>query len=796
MLFEKIKCDNIIVKIPSERYNTMYRCGKINQLNDFFKDITIREKDTIFRCRIEDYNQDIFEFLKKYFDEAYKKGAVLEDGIANPTEQNLEYFYSIHGNEFQNSIEFFAEKLKVWMPRLNDYQKDILAKSIYDELLGLKKAGKNDNMLKNAYIKFMCWLYYKFEKVVNQSSDFFIPKILYMGTFSKHEMQFLSMISKIGCDIVLVFKDKGQSYKKIDPSDNFSFKYEVENGIDFPSDFSVKKLAEKPVVNVSKIKMTNRANQPVNKQKQPINKQKQPIRKLESVYINATNVWIEGEGLNEILKPYSQRGEDEKCLYTSFIRINGVEDKQTYSNELFNFTEKLKQNNRKYVILENEIEKPSVQDISKIQRGNYADVIQMVNGLARNINYASNLELQKIIYVEFINFFLEESQKFDSNMNKLMNKMVYSLCWLKKYGDILFHDWKKENIGCLIYLGGCRDENEALFIRFLSHLPLDILILVPNLNNKCVLTDEKLYEINYTQSIELNSFPKHGGGLSYNTVAYNAEKELDTLMYQDSGLYRVKQFSKANVIFLKTMFEEIELLWDEGVKFRPGFDTINDTVNLPVISAKVSGVKDKNVKEYLALINKLKASENVLVVQNGNYNISDSKNQIKQYATSFFKNGKLLKEKIKTHNSYKYGLLREDMQDYMLEKLQILIEQCIIKGTYQNGTEYTIISVALNLNNDVIRLIQDFDFTGKNPKVLYFNTTERTCTLEETIFFAYLNLLGFDVVFFVPTGYQCIEQFLNKKYFSEYQIGDYMFDIPTNQVDNVLTSITNKLFRR
>ena len=39
-------------------------------------------------------------------------------------------------------------------------------------------------------------------------------------------------------------------------------------------------------------------------------------------------------------------------------------------------------------------------------------------------------------------------------------------------------------IGCFIYLGGCRNENEALFVRMLARLPVDVLILNPNQNDR------------------------------------------------------------------------------------------------------------------------------------------------------------------------------------------------------------------------------------------------------------------------------------------------------------------------
>ena len=97
------------------------------------------------------------------------------------------------------------------------------------------------------------------------------------------------------------------------------------------------------------------------------------------------------------------------------------------------------------------------------------------------------------------------------------------------------------------------------------------------------------------------------------TAAYHAERELDTLLYQDSGVYREGQYKKASVINLRTMYEEISLLWDEEVKFRPNFSTENDTVNLPVIFAKISGVKDANVGNYWKSLAALITSDSIVI---------------------------------------------------------------------------------------------------------------------------------------------------------------------------------------
>lgn len=120
-----------------------------------------------------------------------------------------------------------------------------------------------------------------------------------------------------------------------------------------------------------------------------------------------------------------------------------------------------------------------------------------------------------------------------------------------------------------------------------------------------------------------------------------------------------------------------------------------------------------------------------------------------------------------------------------MDKLQMLIDAQVIEGTFQNGTEFTITATILNLNRDIVRLIQKFDFTQKNPKLIYINTSEGMISQEDSILTAFLNLVGFDVVFFVPTGYQCVEKYFAKKVMEEYQIGEYLYDLSIPNFDKI-----------
>ena len=210
--------------------------------------------------------------------------------------------------------------------------------------------------------------------------------------------------------------------------------------------------------------------------------------------------------------------------------------------------------------------------------------------------------------------------------------------------------------------------------------------------------------MNFAETLHLQRFPQENTEVRMGTAAYHAERELDTLMYQDSGLYRNQQYQRADIINLQTMYEEIRLLWNEEVKYRPNFSTTESTVNIPVIFAKVSGVKDGKVSEYWSSIREL-ITEDTMVIKSFPYIQPLAANPIRPYVTGFYKNGRLQKAKIKNHPAYAYGFLREEIQEHILDKLQILIEQKLIRGTFENGTEYTILSTILNLPKEILRMI-------------------------------------------------------------------------------------------
>ena len=900
---------------------------KIQSLDDFFVPLSGRSEKGIYFYRFNKTSDKIDEFIYKYYNAARKSGVVIDGKIGNPTESNLSYYQEIMGMDFQMSMGFISDSLKKWLPRMRAIQRENIAGAIYDVLDGLRRSGKNENMLKNAYIKFMCWLYYKFEGVVEQMNGENIPKIFFVGDIVGYEFMLINILADAGCDVVFVQPHGDVSYLKVDENLEKSFEYVGENGAaeqnmvrEFAADFSIKSMLENhdfkaqrengqgtvsSQAEIQRVKSHGMGGSQVDVQNiqrqesgipQAEEKSTKSLQNKKSLNIkvqsteadninsmadrggsqpkmsynvstrNCTNVWIEGNGLDDFLQPAGVRKDRFRKLYENerrtekvnnvenvqnlhirnaekvnnvenaqnlhnirniennlgngmfsadnahgygadkdkiflncYVRINGVWDKLTYENELYQFYLSLKAMKRNVVVISELIPKPDVDEIAKIRRGNYRDVFQLVKGLELNINFTENPIVSEFLINSFEDTVYGEADRLGTgaNINKILNKAVYLLCFINRYQTQFFKNFSYDNIPCFIYMGGCNDENEAMFMHFLARTPIDVLILCPNRAERCRLEDNILYDINYEEQLAIDKFPIQNSGLHIGTAAYHAERELDTLMYNDDTIFRDKQYDKARTVSLQTMDREIKILWETEIKYRPGFSTVDGSVNIPVIFSKFSGVKDGNVREYMIMLKKLMTPETVVVDKVPNI-LSTDANPIKEYATEFFKNGRLHRDKIKKSRAYRYGFLRDEMQDYILDKLEFLIAQKYIKGTFENGTEYTIVSVALNLPKEVTRLLQAFDFTKKNPKLLYINTSDELISLEDTIYLTFLHLLGFDVALFVPTGYN-MEKYFNLKLMEEHQLGDYIYDIQIPDWESIPlslhTSWRDRLFR-
>lgn len=732
----------------------MFQLGRIEKLHDYFSACSRRREQAVFFYRVAGYSGEVAAFLTQYDQAARTNGVVIEGRIPNPDPKQLDYLAEMMGSDFQLDAGFLTQKLTRWLPRLTGAQREAVVTAMTATLQDLQAHGKNENMLRNAYIKYMCWLYYKFERILGRLGGDELPKILYDGTVSSYELQLLVILARTGADIVLLERAGDASYLRCDPTSQYAQLYQAPGLTPFPADFSLRQLREQG--------------------RQQAERQK--LYGAPAGIAPCTNAWMKTPDVKEILTAVRARGDDPKLFYNAFVVQYGVEDKLLFPSDMVAFYQQLKREGRKVCLENGRLPPPTPEEIAAVRRRNHQTAEQLAADLAANLQYPNNQQLQTLMRQAFLDVVLEEDKAVGGNLNRLLNKAVYLVAWMKRYQKDLFQNWQAPEVGVFLLFGACSGDNEALFLRLLAKLPVDVLVLLPDLNAPCVLQDPALLDLHKEHSLPMTDFPVEPSQMRVRTAAYQAEREMDSILYQNTGLYRAKQHQKAEAVTLQTMYEEIGLLWDQELKYRPGFAAEGDTVTVPVLLEKICGIKDGPILPYWLEIKKLVTPETTLVTKLP-WQTGLEANPMKPYATQFLRQGRLQREKIKQHKDYPYGILRPEIQDYLLDKLQVLLDEKLIAGTYQNGTEYTIVSTILGLPKDLLRRIQNFDFTKKNPKLIIISTTEETLSLEDSILVAFLNLVGFDILFFVPTGYQSIEKYFQKPFANEHQLGPYRYDL-------------------
>ena len=514
-------------------------------------------------------------------------------------------------------------------------------------------------------------------------------------------------------------------------------------------------------------------------------------------YDLCTNAWMTEPDCNQLLTPPASRGDDPKLLYNGFIRLRGVRDRLDYLNDLHRLYRQLVDGGRTVVAVDGPLPKAEPEELNAVRRrSRYASAEEMIVDLAGNLPADAPEALQRLMQRAFAQV-VRLAAKDAPNPNRLLTTAVVLLCRIRRYHAGLFRGWKPDQVPVFILMGGCADADDALYVRWLARMPVDVLLPVPNLEKPCALADETLLELTGEESLDAAKFPRDDATLRLSTMAAHAEKDLDALLYADSGLYRNRQFVRANAVTLRTTYDELFILWDQELRYRPGFSADGDGVTMPVLFAKVSGVEGGRLPAYWQKVRQLAGGDALFVRQ---LPMPLEEGSFQALALKALKNGHIDRELLRRDRRYPFALLREELQDHLFDKLQLMLDRRLIEGTFVNGTEYTVLATALGMGKELLRMLQAFDFTRKSPKVVCVDAKEGGATLQDAILLTLLNLVGFDVALFVPTGYQTIERFLADNLPVEHQIGEYIYDLTPPELDAMPqakpTGWFDRLFRR
>ncbi len=469
---------------------------------------------------------------------------------------------------------------------------------------------------------------------------------------------------------------------------------------------------------------------------------------------------------------YSRGGHFNKSqlIPVYFLLISGCCEERKYNNFLYSLKDDIGKTTRPFAFIDTPLDEPDgsfAQSLSGVDKNCTGAVI---SGLCTQVNItrdAGRTELAQKALGDMLS--TSRTDVFEIGLS-----LVYKLNLVANS----VRTGESEEIPMIMYYGNPLPR-DVLFLCYAQRCGFDVICLSPdksceNAFEMCPFAD-KLQKEQLPDSKAVMPFPSRLVKEKIATAAYNAERELDTMLYGGDTIFRDRQFDKMDSAVLKTTFDEIRILWDQPAKFRSGFAVRGDRVIVPTIFAKINGVDDGDLKEYWSMVEDLLTPESIYIIKSPSYKRPDL-NVSRLYAP--YREGNKLKiPQLMRSPLNKYGYLSEPLQNLIMEKMQAAISDGLLElDTPAEAADY-IMYAGLNLDKSVIRLLQRYDYTKEIPKFIVADAIEEPFSKLECTQLLLFSYLGFDVLILSPSGYRDIEAYVSDEAFETHTLNQFPYNV-------------------
>lgn len=415
------------------------------------------------------------------------------------------------------------------------------------------------------------------------------------------------------------------------------------------------------------------------------------------------------------------------------------------------------------------IAKPSYSDMQAIPK--YA--AQSVDGLIKKIS-ANALFTKNSEYSSRAIKYLGDLLRTYSNTTQAQNAMLEFVYLYNKY------DLSKEVI--VVYSGINKLLN--IFLSFLASIGKAVIVVDETGKSK---ESELAAEWNVIDLGNYTENPQYPKSAIASTLAYNASQEIRKKLFTGDilGLYQTMQFKTCNIIELRTTLDEMLMYWRQENQVRPHFSADKNNVTVPVMCSSIVGVNE----EYSRIIAKTKGDAiSAYGVDEMQHLVAN--NMVIRHLASvdgvpfeeqkpLIKDGKLLIKEVQSTRNYSYKHLSEAASYHILSKINEIIEGDYIdySGVSQEEFFDTVLNVGLNLSTKIQQKIQAYDYTKEAPKFILYANDEKLLSIRDCILITLLHLCGWDILIFIPTGYNIFGSCFKNKFIQQYTIGELKFDI-------------------
>lgn len=607
----------------------------------------------------------------------------------------------------------------------------------------------DENRLKNFIAKQLVWFYQYFIKN-NKVQE---KLVFYSGNIKIHEFYFLRLLYLYGLNVIYI-NTSVELFDQIDKKDY------------------AKKVKLTPMTLLDKLKGS-------------LSVITTEVNAVASILINKS----EENAVQELSEPLSVGSSIINAYFCISTGVSDIINIDNYYNSIYLLDKELSTGN--YLRLEGTIMVPALPEVSKycmsIFEKHQEDISSAVEEIIMSDVFKVRDEafntLCRRAFVEVVDRYFSKHQAFSKD--KKYNFIAKIVAWFMGYAQ---HKYKKQEQLRVLFYGKIK-EQEIYFLLFLHLTGADIIYINSEKGCNQILTDVLGFRegVSYLENSfekELEQFPMIERAQRVETVAYKASEEVQSLIYgNDTGMFKAWQLEDKEVVSttLKTTYDELIILWAEPSKLRPGFKATDRSVYIPNLFAKINGTH-ADLIEYQKEFVELSNAENVLVYGSVGFAKCLDKADVSKIAFYFDSKGNLKRDAYFTSPYYKYSYLRRSIQEVLFYKVNELLNTNILNIKKDLNSKVKVLGTIFAMEENIMSLIEKFDYSGAIPKVIIFDNKKDMLTEEDAILLAFLNIIGFDIAIFTPTYYNNIEHLIDKKY----------FDIHTLEKVNTEVEMPNK----
>ena len=453
-----------------------------------------------------------------------------------------------------------------------------------------------------------------------------------------------------------------------------------------------------------------------------------------------------------------ERSDSNYYFEPCFYRVIGVEDSHNYNNILKTLNDRIEEYKDITLLFENSI--PMLGEMELIQYiYNELNTMDITNMQAQDIVLFDDENINRI-FLESLDYIIPLSIKNENFFNENIRNNFITKLIVWTYSFVKNINFNSDfNPKCFYY--GQISRHEIYFLIMLHLMDFDVVYINPLKEEFFEEIDtDKLSELKMSMNIEpLETFKDRAskGNTIDNveTITKQIERDINETLFADTCIYKPWQYRSGYTkrILLDTILEDIYIYWNEPAKLRTGFRVENNVVSVPCFFYKIDG-QFINDFEFQRLVKFCTESKNTLFFNDGRISSMNEESD-DMYSLMFcqLSDGTFDIEEVKKTSIYRFGKYSNEVQNLILNKFnEIIVKKDIFNINLDKEKILRFFALVLSMDEQIIRIIDNFDFTGNVPKlVVYLNNEDEICELM-TMLLGYLNNIGIDIVIFNPSG--------------------------------------------